>query len=217
MTPLIQRMARLTPEPEKAMWFDLGPTVRVEAQRVPLALLLNLPFPNTAICGTDKDGLDFSVWLLGGENSVTVSGVAATNPVRYWPSFAYVKTDDGLRYYSKGKEIPQEAIRSAFRMVAACLLKLQEATQGYKPTPQNTFINRKRSAKGKPAISFDWHTVKIEPPAIRREHQGGTHASPRLHDRRGHWRNHKSGKRVWVRSCQVGNAARGAVFKDYQV
>ena len=56
---------------------------------------------------------------------------------------------------------------------------------------------------------FDWHTVTIAPTAAKSGHKGGTHASPRLHDRRGHWRTIKaSGKRVWVRHCKVGDAAK---------
>ena len=47
--------------------------------------------------------------------------------------------------------------------------------------------------------------------------QGGTHASPRWHIRRGHWRQLGDGRRVFVRECEVGDAARGGVVKDYQV
>ena len=59
-------------------------------------------------------------------------------------------------------------------------------------------------------------TGKIEPPKPKGESQGGTHASPRLHDRRGHWRNTRSGKRVWVKQCKVGDPSKGSVFHDYR-
>jgi len=50
------------------------------------------------------------------------------------------------------------------------------------------------------------------------EPKGGTHASPRWHERRGYWRTmKKSGKRVWVRACEVGTKSNGMVYKDYQV
>ena len=52
---------------------------------------------------------------------------------------------------------------------------------------------------------------------IKCEHKGGTHASPRLHDRRGHSRRLPDGRIVWVRPCKVGDASRGVVFHDYQV
>ncbi len=86
------------------------------------------------------------------------------------------------------------------------------------PLVRDTFLNRKRKEKGKPAISFDWHTVEIKPwVSDKSEPQGGTHASPRLHDRRGHWRTIKTGKQVWVKACKVGDASRGIVFKDYRM
>ena len=102
------------------------------------------------------------------------------------------------------------------RMVVATLMKLADASTGYRATPKNTFINKKRKAKGKPAISFDWTTVEIGPKQEKTVSQGGTHASPRLHDRRGHWRN-LSGKQIWVRSCKVGDASLGVVFHDYKL
>lgn len=37
----------------------------------------------------------------------------------------------------------------------------------------------------------------------------------RAHDRRGHWRTLKSGKKIWVRACRVGNIDLGLIKKDY--
>jgi len=53
--------------------------------------------------------------------------------------------------------------------------------------------------------------------AAARALQGGTHAPPRWHIRRGHWRTLSNGQRVFVRECEVGEIARGAVIKDYRV
>ena len=53
--------------------------------------------------------------------------------------------------------------------------------------------------------------------AAARALQGGTHASPRWHLRRGHWRTLGDGQRVFVRECEVGDIARGGVIKDYRV
>jgi hypothetical protein len=46
---------------------------------------------------------------------------------------------------------------------------------------------------------------------------GGSHASPRWHERRGHWRHLKDGKEVWVRHCEVGLPGRGGALHDYLV
>jgi len=45
----------------------------------------------------------------------------------------------------------------------------------------------------------------------------GSHASPRWHVRRGHWRSLSNEQRVFVRECEVGDQTRGGVVKDYRV
>jgi hypothetical protein len=47
--------------------------------------------------------------------------------------------------------------------------------------------------------------------------KGGAHASPRFHQRRGHWRRTPSGKTIWVSPASVGNPANGVVSKEYQI
>ena len=66
---------------------------------------------------------------------------------------------------------------------------------------------------------WTWHQVDIVPERLVRtsEQQGGTHASPRWHIRRGHWRQFADGRRVFVRACEVGDPARGGVIKDYVI
>lgn len=49
------------------------------------------------------------------------------------------------------------------------------------------------------------------------QHLGGTHASPRWHVRRGHYRTLKSGRRIFVRACEVGDSSSGGIIKDYLV
>jgi hypothetical protein len=64
---------------------------------------------------------------------------------------------------------------------------------------------------------WTWHQVEIAPERLVRtsEPQGGTHASPRWHVRRGHWRQLADGRRVFVRACEVGDPELGGVVKDY--
>jgi hypothetical protein len=216
MTPLIQRAAKLAPEPETAMWFDVGQLDRASDQQVPIDTLLRLPFARVGIAGLDQERKPFSIWLTQGDASVVVAGCTLEPPHLFFKPFAYIQTDDGLKYYQKNKEIPKETIMPYFRMVVAILIRLTQASAGYRCAVQNTFINKKRQAKGKSAMTFDWHLVDIRPVVLKGEGQGGTHASPRLHDRRGHWRTYKAtGKRIWVKDCKVGDASKGMVFKDY--
>lgn len=216
MTPLIREMIPHSPDPTEFMWFDAGNLDWTEHVRVPIDIIMKLPFQRTAICAIDCDGIKLAMCLIAGQDSVTVGGFKI-NPPNLFRPFTYFNTPDGLRYYMKDKEISGDSIKPAFRMVVAGLLRIYEQSIGYKAVAAKSFINKKRAAKGKPPLTFDWHTVTIEPPTPKSEPQGGTHASPRLHDRRGHWRKMKSGKTVWVKSCKVGDASKGVVFKDYEV
>jgi len=64
---------------------------------------------------------------------------------------------------------------------------------------------------------WSWRRVEIVPERLVRssELQGGSHASPRWHVRRGHWRQISDGRRVFVHACEVGDPERGGVLKDY--
>ncbi|MDG1128147.1 MAG: hypothetical protein P8N68_03525 [Paracoccaceae bacterium] len=66
---------------------------------------------------------------------------------------------------------------------------------------------------------WTWHQITIDLARARAKASdlGGTHASPRWHIRRGHWRQLADGRRVFVSQCQVGDPARGGVVKDYIV
>lgn len=78
--------------------------------------------------------------------------------------------------------------------------------------------NRKRIKRNKRPL-FERRTLVIDPTKAkaRSVRQGGTHASPRLHLRRGHWRRYKSGKTVWIEACKVGKPELGVVAKTYQL
>jgi len=223
MTPLIQKGCQFAPQPELAMWFDVGDMPpSTEKQNIAVEILMHLPFERTAIVGRDATGKDFCLLLLQGEGSMAVSGGSMWHK-KYFEPFAYIEHKDGVSLYRKDKKINKlnqinmDEVMPAHLMVMATLSKLSNASTGYRATPQNTLINRKRKAKGKAAISFDWTTIEIGPKQEKSASQGGTHASPRLHDRRGHWRKHPSGKAVWVKPCKVGDPSLGVVFHDYKV
>ena len=216
MTPLIRKAVTLAPEPETAMWFDVGQMDATEKLKVPAEIIMNLPFKRTGIVGLDKAEKDFALWLTQGAGSVTVAGCSMWHK-KYLDPYAYLATDDGFKIYQKDKEITIDDVKPVHRMVLAVLVKINAQTQGYRATPKRTFLNQKRQAKGKSALTFDWHTIEIEPPKAKNDPQGGTHASPRRHQVRGHWRTYKSGVKGWVRECWKGDASKGNVFKDYQL
>jgi hypothetical protein len=79
-------------------------------------------------------------------------------------------------------------------------------------------LQKARAKRGKQPL-FSYWTLEIDLPKSRAagEDYGGTHASPRLHLRRGHPRQYAPGKYCWVQPCVVGNKAAGIVHKDYSV
>lgn len=87
-----------------------------------------------------------------------------------------------------------------------------------KPTKEEAITNAKRVRKGKkPLLEFRLIKVDGKTPDLASLPQG-THASPRLHWRRGHWRTmKKSGKKVWIDPMLVGDEENGKIVKDYAV
>jgi hypothetical protein len=87
-----------------------------------------------------------------------------------------------------------------------------------KPTPRSIQVNKKKlSKRKKPTVEF--RLIKIDgykPPELPSLPKG-THASPRQHWRRGHWRHLSSGKRVFVKPMLVGDEKNGKIIKDYIV
>jgi hypothetical protein len=85
-----------------------------------------------------------------------------------------------------------------------------------RPAPK--MLNEKRRKKGHPPI-FAYRLVTIDPAILRMPgvRGAGSHASPRLHWRRGHKRTLPDGRRVLVRACLVGDPDRGYVNHDYRI
>lgn len=82
----------------------------------------------------------------------------------------------------------------------------------------NAAMNARRVRRGKRPF-FEWTTVKVEPRAPS-EHQGGTHASPKPHMRRGHVRRLKDGRVITIKNCIINRHKmpdEGFVFHDYVV
>lgn len=80
------------------------------------------------------------------------------------------------------------------------------------------FTNQRRVAKGKmPLYEYHLLTVDVRDRDERGEAQGGTHASPRQHLRRGHVRRYKTGLTIWINEMVVSRTAEGRIDKDYRV
>jgi hypothetical protein len=79
-------------------------------------------------------------------------------------------------------------------------------------------LTRRRQFAGPGVSGWVYRTLDIGPALSRQQSDShGTHASPRWHIRRGHWRTLAGGRKTFVRECEVGDPARGGVIKDYRI
>jgi len=218
VTPLIAQMAGLVPEEAiKYRWFEMpdpGKPVQVDAE----VMSRRLPFPKVAVaCQLKSDRL---VLLLIQTEQITgcVPMLLTPRGMSSGKAFGYVVQDGEVRVWHHDRT-PFDAKTSGAAgyapLIAAFLRSLDTGpVAAYQPALRPNHAKRVR--QGRPP-QYDWETIVIEPPQPKAAPQGGTHASPRWHERRGHWRTTRSGKRCWVRHCEVGDKARGAVFHDYKI
>ena len=104
-------------------------------------------------------------------------------------------------------------VRDTFALINCSNVSLQ------RNEPSNL---RKMRARKKGIELNAYHTIKLPGSArSQREHQGGTHASPAMHHRRGHYRTLYGGtekqRDVYVNPCVVGSIENGRVAHDYEV
>lgn len=219
MTPLIQEMVALSPEEAVNFhWFDMTAAYRHEQAINGAILEKPLPYPKTAlVCAYEDKKVLLLVNRLG-----TVTAVAGwlMDKKSYSKTvpFTYIVTPDGVKVrHEDGTQFDYRTspATGVIAFIAAFLESLEmEPATGHLPIKRPNWAKKIRQGK---VPTYDWTTVVIEPSRPKNDPQGGTHASPRWHERRGHWRTMKSGKRVWVKNCEVGDKALGAVFHDYQL
>lgn len=194
------------------------------------------PFPNTVVqFDFQKDGHRLVTLVFvrqsGADEFVVFEGVRDANG-QWWTSrkFIWARTTSGGwgicgdanhkmlgdRSYedeSVHREVVGNAVSlawSVFAVMACSNVRAQE----HKPAEA---LNKKRTKAGKlPLVSYK--TLEIIAPGERCEKPtaGGTHASPRVHLRRGHIRMLGDRRTVWVQACVVGSK-HGMVVKDYRV
>ena len=235
-TPLMREMVKLAfdagIDPTELHWFDASGALDIDTV-ADSNVLLNNPFPffkNIVLwrgktlryesydviliaCGNsvnDEEGVVLKMWR----------GPTNTKPQSLPSILCCVSKNGNLSYAPADGNISDIDADIAQATIVICIKWLEGLSQtinSQQPFIKKSFTNdRKLKAKKMPL--YEWRTVTIQPTKPKREHLGGTHASPRQHDRRGHWRvMKKSQKRVWVKDCKVGKASNGVVFHDYKV
>ena len=219
MTPLVREFVAM--HPHKAvdhLWFDMS-DLHQHMQSIDSTILSRpLPYPRVAlVCA--YEGRRLLLFVVREGDITGVVGVHTDGKaVEDIPAFFYVVDDEGVKIRHKDGSPFDRRTSPATGACAfiARFLDVLDTTPavGYQPVRRANWAKKLR--QGKPP-TYDWTTVTIEPPAPKAAPQGGTHAPPRWHERRGHWRTTKTGKRVWIRNCEVGDKTRGAVFHDYKI
>jgi hypothetical protein len=242
MTPLIMQVVKYMQDTpvEQYAWFDTAEQwastgEAFDHDRSLQALQNPLPFDKCSIVGRDDSNAPFFILVSNavlpsnGEDGLVVHmqilyenglGIGVCPPFFISPAQALRENDsDGMPIYFADENDAKdprnvEAGINALVGISFWLEKLNQNTMPtYTATPKSN--NAKRIRQGKKPM-FDWHTVIIEPPKPKAEAQGGTHASPRLHDVRGHWVQ-RGDKRFWRKAHQRGDASIGVVFHDYKL
>lgn len=116
-------------------------------------------------------------------------------------------------------DVLNDYVRRAMEVIYMMTLN-PATTQAYVsiPTEKEIATNKKRLRNNKkPTIEFKLITIdgKKRDPVPVIPH--GTHAPPRQHWRRGHWRHYKSGKATFIEPMLVGDEKNGKIIKDYAV
>jgi len=214
-------------DPAAMYWFDATGCFQDQSEESQSPLYESRPpFQKCMVCweGQSRNHQRMRMWLLvAGDDPqdgvlLTAWRQPADQPPVSSPVMVYMIDDGQIRYgpVDEGVTMDKTEAEMILGFVSAWYESLSRRSEAYVPAVAQTFTNRRKIAQGK-LPAYDWKTVYIEPTQAKRDPQGGTHASPRLHDRRGHLRRLKSGKNVWVKPHKVGDITKGIVFHDYAI
>jgi len=220
MTPLIKEMVKVVLDadldPTQMQWFDMSESLKEWVEFSQRKYLLHpAPYKNMMLCGRLKQQGTFMLSVLTEQKTAIVTGWIL-RPTGYdqLGSFLIAEHNGEPKTGEVDGPINPQNQSTMCAILAMFYASLDTRVQAYVPTPHKANVSRaKRGLKP----LYDWRTIVIEPSQVKQKPQGGTHASPRRHQARGHWRTYQSGKRGWVRECFRGDASKGAVFKDYQI
>lgn len=229
-TPLLRETMSLITEanidPVEFQWFDISSLGRNTLVETHWLQEYRPPFEKCmVVCRTqtkNHSSYDLFIMTVGDnpEEGIVINmwkGPTGSMP-RALPSLVYVVQDGAVKYGPTDADVKMshEEATTILGLICAWFQAMSRGTEAHRPHIKKTFTNLRKIKEGK-APTYDWTTVLIGSKAARSESLGGTHASPRLHDRRGHLRRLQTGKNVWVRPCKVGKAELGTVFHDYEV
>lgn len=201
-----------------AICFEAGDPNDQEGMKV-VKELVRLPYPTCWI--EFHRPLDDGLIVLGGllqETEDAIEGQVWTKTDGRW-GYTFAFRSEHAEKQSKIVGITQadatvaQTIITSIRIFLSALNCTNVRRVEHKPDDK---LQKARAKRGKmPLFSFWTLELDLSRPESS-ESLGGTHASPRLHLRRGHARQYAPGKYTWVQPCVVGNKSLGIIHKDYR-
>lgn len=226
---ILKEISQLQDEIEKAISFHMG---RVEGLQCidPISELIRLPFH---VCWFECVNISkeysetYGVLATEIEEEIVLDIFCKKTNHKIWEIFGYSSlkkdTNNRISFCVGPKEIYKtdhskhytnfiDAITFDVGRFLSALNCQNVKRVEHKP---DAALNKARQKRGKlPLFSF-W-TLELDFDRSQRGQScGGTHASPRLHLRRGHPRQYAPGVWTWVQPHVVGNKNLGIVHKDY--
>jgi len=121
-----------------------------------------------------------------------------------------------------GRKVDDSIIKTFFSIISFVLKSFDVIACSNVELIDNVKYSHKKKhgkiRKGLPLYTYKTLHIKPNKTTIKNISKPiGTHASPRLHLRRGHIRKLPSGETTWVQSCMVGTKDNGIVEKEYVV
>jgi hypothetical protein len=127
------------------------------------------------------------------------------------PDSSAVFVKNGIGSFSA----PENPLDIVWKQVRAICIALDAEVATYELHRQPAALNDARTKAGKVPL-YDFHIVDLSKRHRTDFNGGGTHRSPRLHFRRGHWRHYPTHK-TWIKWMLVGNPELGFVEKSYKL
>lgn len=208
-------------EAMSAVCFDVGDTFGVPQLKI-IPELFRLPYPVTWIEGKSIDGIVAVLATETGERQHNLAFLEKRLGLAWqWVGVAEVAVKDDDVIITDVRAVPETPgshshMGHVTKSVVGCFLMALNCTNTIREEhPAPKFMNSQRTKKGKQPL-FSYWTLRL-PGNSASGNAGGTHASPRVHLRRGHVRQYAPEKYTWVEACVVGKKEAGMVDKDYAV
>lgn len=207
---------------ERAVCFWLGDLDQM-CELSPIPDLCRLPYPTcwfeAEMKVPDSSDRPLSGLLLTQDEGGAVHGVSVTRIGRGWQLDGVVHGPGMGMNEMEMSSVDDACLIQLRHMLYAAMAFLSALHCSNVKKAEHTVepkLAKSRAQRGKAPL-FSYWTLQLDGKSERGEDQGGTHASPRVHLRRGHPRQYAAGKWTWVQAHAVGNRTAGMVHKDYSV